>query len=150
MSQAPLVIVGGTSLFRRGLCSFLEDTPFELVAEYDDAEACVADLDKVQEADIVIYVSNGDPELSASAVDALRSCLDARLMVLSGELSVDELGACLRAGAVDEGPVVCPAQADDHAPRFGVVRRRGGQQAEGDDETASFHAFPFLDWVIHK
>ena len=37
--------------------------------------------------------------MSAVAVDALRSCTAARLLVLSGELSVDELGACLRVGA---------------------------------------------------
>ena len=99
MSQAPLVIVGGTGLFRRGLCSFLEDTPFTLAGEYDSAEACVADFDKAQAAEIIIYISNGDPALSAAAVDGLLSCMDARLLVLSGELSVDELGACLRVGA---------------------------------------------------
>ena len=99
MSQAPLLIVGGTGLFRRGLCSFLEETPFSLVGEYDDAEACVAELEKVSSAEIVIYISNGDAELSAAAVDALITCTEARLLVLSGELSVDELGACLRVGA---------------------------------------------------
>ncbi len=101
MSQAPLFIVGGTGLFRRGLCSFLEDTPFQMVAEFDNAEACVSALSKgsVPEADVIVYVSNGDPEVSAAAIDALISCCDARVLVLSGELSVDELGACLRVGA---------------------------------------------------
>ena len=99
MSQAPLLIVGGTGLFRRGLCSFLEDTPFQLLGEYDSAESCVADLEKASAAEIVIYISNGDPELSAAAVDGILSCTNGRLLVLSGELSVDELGACLRVGA---------------------------------------------------
>jgi two-component system nitrate/nitrite response regulator NarL len=101
MSQAPLYIVGGTGLFRRGLCSFLEETPFRLAAEFDNAEACVSAISKASapEADVIVYVSNGDPEVSAAAVDALISCTDARVLVLSGELSVDELGACLRVGA---------------------------------------------------
>lgn len=101
MSQAPLFIVGGTGLFRRGLCSFLEETPFQMAAEFDDAEACVSAISKgsAPEADVIVYVSNGDPEVSAAAVDALISCCDARVLVLSGELSVDELGACLRVGA---------------------------------------------------
>ena len=99
MSQAPLYIVGGTGLFRRGLCSFLEDTPFRLAAEFDNAQACVGALSKAPEAEIIVYVSNGDPEASSAAVDALMSCADARVLVLSGELSVDELGACLRVGA---------------------------------------------------
>jgi two-component system nitrate/nitrite response regulator NarL len=101
MSQAPLYIVGGTGLFRRGLCSFLEETPFQLAAEFDNAEACVSAISKASapEAEVIVYVSNGDPEVSAAAVDALISCSDARVLVLSGELSVDELGACLRVGA---------------------------------------------------
>ena len=101
MSQAPLFIVGGTGLFRRGLCSFLEDTPFRLAAEFDSPQACVGALAKAAapEAEIIVYVSNGDPEASAAAVDALLSCAEARVLVLSGELSVDELGACLRMGA---------------------------------------------------
>lgn len=99
MSQAPLYIVGGTGLFRRGLCSFLEDTPFRLAAEFDNAQACAGALSKAPEAEIIVYVSNGDPEASSAAVDALMSCADARVLVLSGELSVDELGACLRVGA---------------------------------------------------
>ena len=99
MSQAPLVIVGGTGLFRRGLCSFLEETPFTLLGEYDDAESCVADAPNLSGAEVVIYVSNGDPAQSAAAVDVLVSGLETRLLVLSGELSVDELGACLRVGA---------------------------------------------------
>lgn len=101
MSQAPLYIVGGTGLFRRGLCSFLEETPFRLAAEFDNAPACVAALSTASapEAEIIVYVSNGDPQVSAAAVDALISCTDARVLVLSGELSVDELGACLRVGA---------------------------------------------------
>ena len=101
MSQAPLYIVGGTGLFRRGLCSFLEDTPFRLAAEFDNAPACVDALSKAStpEAEIIVYVSNGDPQVSAAAVDALISCVDARVLVLSGELSVEELGACLRVGA---------------------------------------------------
>ena len=92
MSQAPLYIVGGTGLFRRGLCSFLEDTPFRLTGEYDSPQACVGALAKAAapEAEIIVYVSNGDPEASAAAVDALLSCADARVLVLSGELSVDE------------------------------------------------------------
>jgi two-component system nitrate/nitrite response regulator NarL len=81
------------------LCSFLEETPFELAGEYDNAESCVADVDALQAAEIIIYISNGDPALSAAAVDGLLSCTDARLLVLSGELSVEELGACLRVGA---------------------------------------------------
>jgi two-component system, NarL family, nitrate/nitrite response regulator NarL len=101
MSRAPLFIVGGTGLFRRGLCSFLEETPFQMAAEFDNAEACVSAIAKAStpEVDVIVYISNGDPEVSAAAVDALISCCDARVLVLSGELSVDELGACLRVGA---------------------------------------------------
>lgn len=101
MSQAPLYIVGGTGLFRRGLCSFLEDAPFRLAAEFDSPEACAGAIAKAAspEAEIVVYVSGGDPDVSAAAVDALLSCTDARVLVLSGELSVAELGACLRMGA---------------------------------------------------
>jgi len=53
----------------------------------------------VSAAEVIIYISNGDADYSAAAVDGLLSCIDARLLVLSAELSVDELGACLRVGA---------------------------------------------------
>lgn len=102
MSQAPLMIVGGTSLFRRGLGSFIEASPLDLVAEYDDPASCIAGTadQSAPEPELIVYISNGDPEESAESVELLQdSFRSARILVLSTELSVDELGACLRVGA---------------------------------------------------
>ncbi len=99
MSQAPLIIVGGTSLFRRGLGSFIEASPLDLVAEFDDPAGCVA-AHTEPEPELIVYISNGDPDESAESVAMLQDAYgSARILVLSAELSVDELGACLRVGA---------------------------------------------------
>jgi two-component system nitrate/nitrite response regulator NarL len=99
MHNLPVMIVGGSGLFRRGLCCFLEGSFCQLVGEYDDTNSCIAEHPEYGTAEIVIYVSNGNPTDSAEAVDALVTSLDAKVLVLSGDLSVDELEACLRAGA---------------------------------------------------
>jgi two-component system nitrate/nitrite response regulator NarL len=99
MNDLPFLIVGGSGLFRRGLCCFLEGSSYRLVGEYDDTKSCIADHQEEGAAEIVIYVSSGNPASSADAVDALVTSLDAKVLVLSSDLSVDELGACLRVGA---------------------------------------------------
>ena len=100
MSQAPLVFVGGTGLFRRGLNSFLEDSEFALTAEFDTAAECVAAAPEMTTPEVIIYISSGSKDDSEQAVDAMFNAFDdARIMVLSADLSVDELGACLRVGA---------------------------------------------------
>ena len=97
MSQAPLYIVGGTSLFRRGLASFLEDSPFEVAAEFDSFELCI---EAAGTPEAIIFIASGDPADPSKAVHALLDAFaDARVLVLSAELSVDELGACLKVGA---------------------------------------------------
>jgi two-component system nitrate/nitrite response regulator NarL len=82
------------------LNSFLEDTDFTLVGEFDDAESCVASPTDTTEPELIIYVSSGSKEVSETAIDTMiNAYADVRIMVLSAELSVDELGACLRVGA---------------------------------------------------
>lgn len=95
-----MVLVGGTGLFRRGLNSFLQNSEFTIVAEHDTAVACIAAADAAPAPEIIVFVSSGDVAASQHAVEQLTQAYDdARLIVLSGALSVDELAACLRAGA---------------------------------------------------
>ena len=111
MSQAPLVFVGGTGLFRRGLNSFLEDSDFTLTAEFDTAADCVAAATEISAPELIIYVSSGSKEESEEAVNTMINTFDdVRVMVLSAELSVDELGACLRVGA--RGYLLCSISRD--------------------------------------
>lgn len=100
MSQMSLFLVGGTGLFRRGLNSFLHDTDFVIAAEHDTVEDCVAAAAAGEEPDLIVYISSGSVEGSEHAIEDLTDAFqDARVVVLSAELSVDELAACLRAGA---------------------------------------------------
>lgn len=99
MSQAPLYLVGGTGLFRRGLGSFLEDSRFTVAAEFDDSEICI-ESGAAASPELIIFIASGEGMESAMAVDALTDAYaDAHVLVLSTELSVEELGACLKAGA---------------------------------------------------
>ncbi len=98
MTNAPVFLVGGTNLFRRGLMSFLGDTDFAVSEEFDTIDDCAA-ADSAM-PDVVIYAASGDIEVSENAIETLaRTFPDVRIMVLSAELSVEELGACLKAGA---------------------------------------------------
>lgn len=100
MSNMSMVLVGGTGLFRRGLNSFLQNSEFTIAAEHDTAAACIAAADAAPEPEIIVFISTGDVAASQHAVEQLTQAYeDARLIVLSGTLSVDELAACLRAGA---------------------------------------------------
>ncbi|MEM7430263.1 MAG: response regulator transcription factor [Pseudomonadota bacterium] len=100
MSRAPVFLVGGSDLFRRGLSGFLESTPFEAVGEFTTYQSCVKSCEDVPAPALIVYVSSGDIDETASAVDALLGAYDtARLLLLSSSMSVDELGACLRMGA---------------------------------------------------
>jgi DNA-binding NarL/FixJ family response regulator len=100
MSQMSLFLVGGTGLFRRGLNSFLQNTDFVIAAEHDTVEACIAAAAASEAPDLIVYVSSGSVETSQQAIEDLADAYaDTRLIVLSGELSVDELAASLRAGA---------------------------------------------------
>jgi len=100
MSQAPVYLVGGSDLFRRGLRGFLEGTAFETVGEFAFYQDCVAAAGKAPEPALIVYVSSGVIDETASAVDALLGAYDrARLLLLSSAMSVAELGACLRLGA---------------------------------------------------
>lgn len=100
MSQAPVFLVGGSDLFRRGLRGFLEATPFEPVGEFTMYQGCVAAAGNGPAPALIVYVSSGVIEETASAVDALLGAYDgARLLLLSSAMSVEELGACLRMGA---------------------------------------------------
>ena len=100
MSDAPLFLVGGTSLFRRGLISFLQATDYAVTTEFDTVSDCIDAASDHDEPEIIVYVSNGDVDASHDAVDELIAAFaDTRVMVLSAELSVEELGACLKAGA---------------------------------------------------
>jgi len=99
MTNAPVFLVGGTNLFRRGLMSFLGDTDFAVTEEFDTIDDCISAAES-EAPEVVIYAASGDIEMSESAIDTLtRTFPDVRVMVLSGELSVEELGACLKAGA---------------------------------------------------
>ena len=100
MSQAPVLLVGGSDLFRRGLRGFLEGTAFEAVGEFTRYQDCVAAAGDAPAPALIVYVSSGVIEETASAVDALLGAYDAaRLLLLSSKMSVEELGACLRMGA---------------------------------------------------
>lgn len=100
MSQMSMVLVGGTGLFRRGLNSFLQNTDFAITAEHDTVAACVAAADAEPAPEVIVFISTGDVEASRDAVERMTQAYgDARLIVLSGALSVEELAACLRAGA---------------------------------------------------
>jgi two-component system, NarL family, nitrate/nitrite response regulator NarL len=100
MSQAPVFLVGGSDLFRRGLRGFLEGTAFEAVGEFTRYQDCVAAAGDAPAPALIVYVSSGVIEETASAVDALLGAYDAaRLLLLSSKMSVEELGACLRMGA---------------------------------------------------
>lgn len=100
MSQISMVLVGGTGLFRRGLNSFLQNTDFAIAAEHDTAAACVAAADAEPAPELIVFISTGKVDASRDAVEQLTGAYgDARLIVLSGDLSVEELAACLRAGA---------------------------------------------------
>lgn len=100
MSESSLILVGGTGLFRRGLGSFLQDTDFAIVAEHDKVEECVPAADGMPDPELVLFVSSGDTDATQQAVETLSDRFsDARVVVLSGDLSVDELAASLRAGA---------------------------------------------------
>lgn len=100
MSQMSLFLVGGTGLFRRGLNSFLHDTDFVIAAEHDTVDDCVAAATAGEEPDLIVYISSGSVDGSQQAIEDLTDAFrDARLVVLSAELSVDELAACLKAGA---------------------------------------------------
>ncbi len=99
MTNAPVFLVGGTNLFRRGLMSFLGDTDFAVTEEFDTIDDCITAAES-ETPEVVIYAASGDIEVSESAIETLTGTFpDVRLMVLSGELSVEELGACLKAGA---------------------------------------------------
>jgi two-component system nitrate/nitrite response regulator NarL len=100
MSQAPVFLVGGSDLFRRGLRGFLEGTSFDTVGEFTMYQDCVAAACDAPAPALIVYVSSGVIEETASAVDALLGAYDvARLLLLSSTMSVEELGACLRMGA---------------------------------------------------
>lgn len=100
MSQISMVLVGGTGLFRRGLNSFLQNTDLAIAAEHDTAAACVAAADAEPAPELIVFISTGKVDASRDAVEQLTEAYgDARMIVLSGDLSVEELAACLRAGA---------------------------------------------------
>lgn len=100
VSQAPVVLVGGNDLFRRGLDGFLKESAFRTIAEFDRVEECLDPLDGKLEPEIIIYVTTGVTEESEAAVDRLCAVYaQARIVLVSFTLSVDELGACLRVGA---------------------------------------------------
>lgn len=100
MSQSSLFLVGGTGLFRRGLNSFLADSDFEIAAEHDTADECVGASDNATAPDLIVFISTGDVDASCQAVETLSERFDdANVIVLSAELSVEELAASLRAGA---------------------------------------------------
>ncbi len=100
MSNAPVFLIGGTNLFRRGLMSFLGDTDFAVTEEFDAVNDCISAAQDGETPEVVIFAAAGNIEASETAIETLtRTFPDVRIMVLSTELSVDELGACLKAGA---------------------------------------------------
>jgi two-component system, NarL family, nitrate/nitrite response regulator NarL len=100
MSRAPVFLVGGSDLFRRGLRGFLEGSSFETVGEFTAYRDCVEAAGDRPLPALILYVSTGVIDESAGAVDALLGAYDrARLIVLSSVMSVEELGSCLRMGA---------------------------------------------------
>jgi len=100
MSQSSLFLIGGTGLFRRGLNSFLQNSDFAITAEYDTVDACVAAADGDSMPELIVFISSGGVEETRQAIEDLNDRFDdASLIVLSADLSVDELAASLRAGA---------------------------------------------------
>ena len=100
VSQAPVYLVGGNGLFRRGLIGFLENTDFQPVTEFDAVQECLERRGVGEEPDVIVYISSGDVAESGAAVDSLLGLYpSARLVVLCEQLSVDELGECLKLGA---------------------------------------------------
>lgn len=100
MSESSLYLVGGTGLFRRGLNSFLAGSEFAIAAEHDTVDECIALTGDTAEPELIVYVSSGDLGATQQAVEELTDRFsDTTLVVLSAELSVDELAASLRAGA---------------------------------------------------
>lgn len=98
MSQASIIFIGGSGLFRRGLNSFLDDSPFMVAAEHDTVTECVDDTGDLQ-PDVVIYISNSVVSDTVDAVGAVTAAYSGvRVLVLAAELSMEELGECLRAG----------------------------------------------------
>jgi two-component system nitrate/nitrite response regulator NarL len=78
----------------------LEGSSFETASEFTAYRDCVDVAGDMPSPAVIVYISTGVVDESASAVDALLGAYDrARLLVLSSVMSVDELGACLRMGA---------------------------------------------------
>ena len=99
VTRAPVHVVGGSSVFRKGLADSLMGTAFQVCAEFGASEKLSRPSDCANDPEIVIYVSSGDVGISARDVRSLFSLYeDARLLVLAPSLSVEELGVCLRAG----------------------------------------------------
>ena len=100
MSKNTSFLVGGTGLFRRGLGSFLKDTDFTIAAEHDKAGDCIAAADSMPDPDLILIISSGNVDATQQTVEDLSDRFhETRLIVLSTDLSVDELAASLRAGA---------------------------------------------------
>ena len=90
VSQAPVYLVGGIGLFRRGLSGFLENTAFVPIAEFDSPRECIDARGNAADPKIIIYIATGVVEESGGAVDALlRAFPAARVVVLSTALSFD-------------------------------------------------------------
>lgn len=99
MSSALLWLVGGTGLFRHGLKSFISDTPFVVAAEYESAAGCPEVLDGDTAPELIVIAADARED-AASAVEKLSQIhTDAHILVLSVELSIEEMSGCLRAGA---------------------------------------------------
>lgn len=98
MLQASIVFIGGSGLFRRGLNSFLDDSPFTVASEHDTVAECIQET-RDSHPDVVIYISNGVVNDTVESVEAVTSEYpDVRVLVLAADLSLEELGECLRAG----------------------------------------------------
>jgi len=98
MSQASIVFIGGSGLFRRGLNSFLDDSPFTVASEHDTVAECIKET-RDSHPDVVIYISNGVVNDTVESVEAVTAEYpDVRILVLAADLSLEELGECLRAG----------------------------------------------------
>jgi len=98
MSQASIIFIGGSGLFRRGLNSFLDGSPFTVMAEYDNVTECIDETGD-KRPDVVIYISNSVLKSTVEAVEAVTGAFpEVRILVLAADLSIEELGECLRAG----------------------------------------------------
>lgn len=98
MSQASIIFIGGSGLFRRGLNSFLDDSPFSVAAEHDTVAECIAEAGD-SSPDVVIYISNSVINETVEAVEGVTAAFpEVRILVLATDLSMEELGECLRAG----------------------------------------------------